>query len=131
MINEKQREQVLRALADGDSLREACRQADIKHPTEVLRLRDSDHDFALHYARAREDGYIERADSLLSVARDASIPAADKRIITDTMKWELSKMLPKMYGDKLDLTHSGSIRTGAQGMTDDELLAIAAQAKAK
>jgi hypothetical protein len=27
----------------------------------------------------------------------------------DTRKWMLSKMLPKVYGDKLALEHSGSI----------------------
>jgi hypothetical protein len=128
-ITENQRATILELLAAGASLRQACREADVEHPTDVLRLRDRDDAFALQYARAREDGYLERADSLLSVARDPSIPAADKRIITDTMKWELSKMLPKVYGDKLDLNHSGSIRTGAAGMTDEELQAIAAQAR--
>lgn len=130
-LTQNQIDQVLKHLTDGKSLRRACRESDVKYPQDFLDEMERDKTGALdlQYARAREIGYRARADSLLDVASDPNIPAADKRIITDTMKWELSKMLPKVYGDKLDLNHSGQIRTGAQGMSDDELLAIAAQAK--
>jgi len=31
------------------------------------------------------------------------------RLRVDTRKWVLSKVLPKVYGDKLDLNHGGGI----------------------
>jgi len=32
---------------------------------------------------------------------------AHKRLMVDTLKWKLSKMLPKMYGDKVTTEHTG------------------------
>jgi len=43
------------------------------------------------------------ADQLVEIADDTGIDANDKRIRVDTRKWLLSKALPKIYGDKLDL----------------------------
>jgi hypothetical protein len=130
-VSKQQREAILQHLANGLSLRKSCREADLSEASRFLEECDRDDALAAQYARARERGYQARADALLDTASDETIEPASRRIITDTMKWELSKMLPKVYGDKLDLNHSGQIRTGAQGMSDDELLAIAAQAKAR
>lgn len=33
---------------------------------------------------------------------------AHKRLLVDTMKWKLSKMLPKLYGDKVVQEHTGA-----------------------
>ena len=43
---------------------------------------------------------------------------AHNRLRIDTLKWTLSKMLPKVYGDKLDLT-SGGEKIGITISSDD------------
>lgn len=34
---------------------------------------------------------------------------ARSRLRVDTRKWMLSKMLPKIYGDKIETTHKGEV----------------------
>ena len=126
-ISDKQRETVLRCLEQGLSLRKACIKAEVQDEIEVRRLVARDESFGSQYAQARVMGYEARADRLRDDAWDMSIPADHKRIIIDTQKWELAKMLPKVYGDRLNLEHSGSVST--QNLTRAELMAIAAQGK--
>jgi hypothetical protein len=129
-ITENQRKIVLAELEQGHSLRKACEMADIPNNASVLHLVESDPDgFGLHYAHARQNGYRVIADRIRDTAADMSIPADHKRIMVDTDKWMLSKMLPKIYGDRLDLNHSGKVST-EQTLTRAELMAIAAQGKA-
>jgi hypothetical protein len=126
-ISEKQRQTVLQCLEQGMALRQACKEADIPEPSRVLDIVRSDATFAAQYTRAREIGYTLLGDDLQQVSDDTSIPADHRRIMVDTRKWMLSKMLPKIYGDRLDLNHSGSVST--QNLTRAELMAIAAQGK--
>jgi hypothetical protein len=65
--------------------------------------------FGEQYARAREDGYDWLFESTLAVATDCQATSADvakARLITDIMKWQLSKVLPR-YGDSVTLQHAG------------------------
>lgn len=34
------------------------------------------------------------------------------RLIVDTMKWTASKLKPKVYGDRIDIKHAGSLTIG-------------------
>ena len=43
------------------------------------------------------------------------------RLRVDTRKWMLSKMLPKLYGDKLDVAHSGAVSVKMDS-SDDKVL---------
>jgi transposase-like protein len=114
---------VLQRLAEGMSLRKAAAEVGI-HAATVLKWEDADPEFAQQYARARATGYKLLADEIIEIADDSSGdviqtesgPKADSefaarsRLRVDTRKWMLSKMLPKVYGDKLDLNHSGSVK---------------------
>lgn len=75
------------------------------------------------YARAREERAHFYADAIVSVAEENCLtevfkgeevtvelsPAmvARNRLRVDSLKWIASKMLPKVYGDKVDLTTGG------------------------
>ena len=144
MVSQKQRDMVLASLAQGKTLRQSCREADVSEPTSILDIVRSDEVYATHYARAREQGYQLMADDILDIADDSQHDKyVDKdgktktdqeavnrsRLMVDSRKWLLAKALPKVYGDRLDLTHSGKIQTGADTLSDSELASIAAQAK--
>lgn len=112
-------------LAAGESLRSICETEGMPNPSTVLRWADAHPEFAQQYARARERGYAHLADELLDIADDGrndyitrqtgedgetettlnSEHIQRSRLRVDTRKWMLSKMLPKVYGDKL--THVG------------------------
>jgi hypothetical protein len=89
----------------------------------ILRWADANENFSQQYAQARARGYQLLADEIIEISDDSSRDiveteegpvtnaevVARSRLRVDTRKWMLSKMLPKVYGDKLALEHSGSI----------------------
>jgi hypothetical protein len=92
------------------------------HPT-VLSWVDENKEFSDQYARARELGYQGLADELLDIADDGRNDKfrdddghvtvdhdviARSRLRVDTRKWLLSKMLPKVYGDRQTHEHTGA-----------------------
>lgn len=114
-------------LEDGKSLRAACLLLDLK-PSTVLYWTKSNPAFFEQYARARDVGYRLLADELIAIAdtpllgvetkvkEDGSRETTEgdmlghRKLQIDTRKWMLSKMLPKVYGDKLELDHSGEVK---------------------
>lgn len=81
-------------------------------------------DFTEQYARAREALQEHWAEEILDIADDSTNDWVDRevkggrhvrsldeervsraRLRIDSRKWLLSKLAPKKYGDKIDLTH--------------------------
>lgn len=115
-------------LAAGESLRAICRDENMPQESTVRAWAlDDVHGFYAQYAKAREIGYSGMADELLEIADETSRDTiknksgdevADtewisrSRLRVDTRKWMLSKVLPKVYGDKVtaditaDVTHN-------------------------
>ncbi len=112
-------------LSDGASLRELCRDEGMPNESTVRDWATTDVDgFGARYVRAREVGYLAMADELLEIADDSSGDmtvdengkarmdsefAARSRLRVDTRKWFLAKMLPKVFGDRIDMSHSGTV----------------------
>ena len=119
-ISDKQRETVLRCLEQGLSLRKACTKAEVATPTAIHRLCDADTAFSDQYARARQEGYAVLAEQLIESLDDNDTDPARLPIQVDTRKWMLSKMLPKIYGDKLEL--SGDKENPLQTVTRIEIV---------
>lgn len=114
-------------LAKGESLRSVCRDEGMPVEATVRGWALDDREgFSAQYARAREFQAHAIADELLEIADDGSNDwmalhakgdnaslgwelngehVQRSRLRSDTRKWLLSKMLPKLYGDKL--THAG------------------------
>lgn len=113
---------VIAELEGGKSLRKAAAAAGVGAST-VLDWTEADPAFAEQYARARTRGYQLLADEILEISDDASRDVIDtehgpkvdaevvarSRLRVDSRKWMLSKMLPKVYGDKIDHNVSGSL----------------------
>lgn len=119
-FNQEIADQVCQLLEDGKSLRAAAVEAGTTHST-ILAWIKQDSAFANQYTCAREIGYKLLADELLSISDEKDVEVkydgeetrldlsptaiARNRLRVDTRKWLLSKMLPKVYGDKLDIDH--------------------------
>ena len=129
-------------LSEGHSLLSICEAMGIPYST----AKDWERDVAEHsanVARARELGCHAMAEQALEIAdtprmgiirttkADGSIEerqedmTAHRRLQIDTRKWLLSRWLPKVYGDKVELAGSLTVKKAAADMTDDELLALA------
>lgn len=121
-------------LAKGRSLVKICDDEDMPDISTVYRWRLSDPVFREMYARAREDQADTLADEIVSIAdysaQDVTIDSegnerldhefvARSKLRVDARKWVASKLKPRTYGDKLDLTHSGELNV--KTLSDDDL----------
>lgn len=95
--------------------------------TTVMRWVDGDEQLRITYARARDDGLDALSEKLIDIASTPVVAekvvdkpltgveittgdAVDRsRLHVDTLKWYLSKLAPKRYGDKIAVEHSGNV----------------------
>jgi hypothetical protein len=117
-------DQICELLADGKTLRAACRQLGMADERSVRRWAlDADHPFAKQYEQARFVGYFAMADDIVDISDDSASDWIERegkdgkservidhenvqrsRLRTENRKWLLSKALPKVFGDKLELS---------------------------
>ena len=118
-------------LADGESLRSICSDDDMPNRATVFRwlLRDDPEfeAFRDQYTRAREMQADAHADDIQDIADDGTNDWMEKfdkdgnsigwqingeavqrsKLRVDARKWTASKLKPKKYGDKIDVTSGG------------------------
>lgn len=112
---------IIQSISETGNLRKSCEAHGVKLPT-FLRWVGQDDELADQYARAREIGLEAMAHDILDIADDGLNDTyvddkgntltdhdviARSRLRVDSRKWLLSKLLPKKYGDKLDVTSGG------------------------
>ena len=86
-------------------------------------------DFASGYAHAKIQQLQAMAEDIVDLSNDESLEPNDKRIRIDTRKWLLSKLIPKTYGDKLDLTSGGEAMAAPSHQIDARIQSIIMQAQ--
>jgi hypothetical protein len=110
MDKAEQVRRVLELIEDGMSERSACAEVGISRSTfrtTALRVNSGD-----HYARALEalaQDQVEKAEQVIEDMRSGVIDAQQARVELDARKWFASKFLPKRYGDKAEVEHSGNV----------------------
>ena len=103
-------------LAEGESLRRICEDDDMPAGSTVhLWVVEDREGFSEHYTRARQVQALRWAEEILGIADDGrndtyvtddgervnSDVIQRSRLRVDTRKWLLSKVLPKVYGEKV------------------------------
>lgn len=116
-------------LANGESLRSICKSDDMPSLATVFRWLRVHPEFSDQYARAREEQAEALADEIVEIADEActtvradkhgtkpddeegntevvfdSAAVARNRLRVDARKWVASKLKPKKYGDKMELS---------------------------
>lgn len=119
--NKEQKEAILNNIFEdiskGISLRKACKNNGIPRITFYNWI-DEDQKEIDRYTRARQQGIEARFESIEEdyseePQRDPETGKIDaawvqlQRLKIDSKKWELSKLAPKKYGDKIDVTSKG------------------------
>ena len=122
IYTEEMAHEVCTRLAEGQTLNEICRDKHTPSKQTVTQwvLKDVS-GFADRYAQAREAGYHVLADEVLEIADDGRNDWMERngqddkgwelngehfqrsRLRVDSRKWMLSKVLPKIYGDRVDV----------------------------
>lgn len=95
---------ICREVALGKSLRRTLKMKGMPSMAKVMETLQEDSKFAEQYARARERGIGLHIDGILDLADKATGENAHAiRLRVDTRKWLASKLVPKVYGDRVDV----------------------------
>lgn len=126
-------------LAEGESLRSVCSDEGMPSKQTALRWLTKHEEFRAQYVRAKEQGAEALAEEMFDIADDGANDWMERhnsegeaigwqlngehvrrsQLRIDTRKWYLSKIMPKKYGDKQQLEHSG--RIDYANVSDEEL----------
>lgn len=118
----------IQIIADGGTWETACDRLKVSSAT-LSRWLKEDSELEKQYAHAREAQADIYADRVIDTATDPTIDPAEKRVRMDAYKWAAGKRKPKVYGDKLNLEASVSVKSAAE-LGDDELANIAIRGSA-
>lgn len=122
--SDKLADRICQKIAEGYSVRSICKEKDMVSMQTLFRwLRENDK-FREQYVRACEERSYAQAEEIIDIADNATNDYMEKlegdgyifnsenvqrsRLRIDTRKWLMSKMNPKVYGDKLDMTTNGN-----------------------
>lgn len=97
-------------LMDGESMRSICSDEGMPSRTTLFRWMTDNEEFGTKCARAREiqaDAIFDKMQEVADTENAEDVQRAKLRV--STMQWRASKLAPKRYGDKLDLSHSGTV----------------------
>lgn len=95
---------LLAVMGDGKSLKKVCEEAQLSYRNVWNRVHEDDALIPL-YARARENYAHAKVDEMHEIT-ETEPDVQRARLKCDIIKWEVSKVLPKLYGDSLNLKHS-------------------------
>lgn len=120
-------DKICNELAQGISLRTVCKADDMPSGVAIFRWLRTYPEFRKQYEDAKQESTDAMAEDVLDIADDGTndyvLDNYDKgktpgyqlngeniqrsRLRVDTRKWLMSKMKPKKYGEKLDMTSDG------------------------
>jgi hypothetical protein len=120
---------LLTALEGGKALLAICKDPRMPSRSRVYQMIEADPEFAGQFRAARAQGVHALAEQCLEIADEKAkdaVEVADKRVRIDTRLRLAGKWLPKIYGDKIDVNHSGEVqhRHDLSGYSADELDAL-------
>ena len=114
-------------LAAGESLRAICRDPDMPS-RETVRLwregqRNAGAEFAGRYARAQDEKADLYAEQVLIESRAALTATTNhevqaRKLMADNLKWTASRMLPRRWGDKVEIAVGGAANGAAPLLID-------------
>ncbi len=125
MYTQELADRVCQSIAEGASMRTVCAGEGMPSIATLFKWIREKPEFAKQYARATEERTEAMSEDILDIADDGSndlmtIQKGNQtyqtenkevtnrsRLRVDTRKWLMSKMKPKKYGDKLDVTSDG------------------------
>lgn len=113
-------DEICERIAEGESLRDICASKKMPNRSSVFKWLAGNEELSDQYARAREaqgDGEFDEIRKIATAATPENVQVA--RLQIDALKWRAGKLRPKVYGDKLDLNHSGSFNVTLESDADD------------
>jgi hypothetical protein len=118
--------EICERIAQGESLKHITDDEEMPSRSSVHSwLLDGKHkEFLDKYEEAREMQADVYADEMDDIAHDLKYDTQRARLIIDTRKWTSSKLKPKKYGEKLDLSGDTTVTHKYEDMDDEQLAAV-------
>jgi hypothetical protein len=98
---------LLEQIEAGKSMREVCRTDGMPDHGTIIRWMRDDPALATKYARARmaqADVLVGRMEAVEEAVSAGTMDSHAARVVLDSMRWRASKLAPKVYGDRLDVS---------------------------
>ena len=106
-VKDQMMDALLVHIESGKSMREVCRMDGMPDHTTVIRWMRDDGALATKYARARmaqADTLFDRMEEIEESVKGGTMDSHAARVVLDSMRWRASKLAPKVYGDRLDVS---------------------------
>lgn len=121
--------EIIERTEKGEPLTRICEDKRMPKRRTIYDWLETDAEFAAQFRAARARGVHALAEECLAIADEKSsdaVQVADKRVRIDTRLRLAGKWLPAIYGDRVDVNHSGEITTrhDLSAYSDDELAAL-------
>lgn len=102
-------DKIINLVLEGKSIAGICKMEGMPDKSTVFRWMMDDDDFATKCARAKEIGAHAIAEETIAIADNAMdrTEVEKARVQVQARQWYASKLNPKKYGDKLDVTSGG------------------------
>lgn len=128
--SQKLADEICEQLALGDSLRTVCKEDKMPSLATIFNWFRKYPEFLEQYARAKQESADFMAEEILDISDNGVNDWMEKhygeettwvtngealqrsRLRVDTRKWLMSKMKPKKYGEKMDVTSDGKAIKG-------------------
>jgi terminase small subunit-like protein len=94
-------DEVCRRLAEGASLREVCRDHGVPESSVRQWVRDNRDNFSVRYQTARVLQVEAWGDLIIEIGNRDDLDPQEKRVRIDSLKWLMSRIVPKKWGDRL------------------------------
>ena len=94
-------DEVCRRLAEGASLREVCREHGVPESSFREWVRNDRDGLGARYQTARVLQVEAWSDLILEISNREDLSAQEKRVRIDSLKWLMSRIVPKKWGDRL------------------------------
>ena len=107
-MTEEVQAEILGRISTGESLRQICGDKHLPAPQNVFKFIYTNNEFRDNYEAARREQAEWLGEGLIDIA-DGDGDTQRDRLLIDTRKWVMSKLLPKKYSDKIDLDVSGDV----------------------
>lgn len=113
-------EQIFALMREGNSFKSACEQVCLPRVSVLDRI-NADTVLSDKYARSKEQGLEYKIDTLFDkIQNEPDVQRA--RLYADTLKWLISKVLPKLYGDKLQV--SADVKADVKNSVSADFVAL-------
>ena len=116
---QKMADKICSLMSEGRSLRSIAGKSGVPSPQAIRKWLNEKPEFVAQYKRAMDERANYYAEEIVDLADNSTDPKKT-RLQIEARKWVACKLLPKKYGDKLDIT----ARDETPPVTREEMVAM-------